>query len=88
MLRKRIGRNSALSLAIVLAVAGVPAVAEWDVDANDDDDRTGHEGESFPTGSVIYFHPDGTGANTAELNRAIDYGIKLETYFKQPTGIP
>jgi hypothetical protein len=25
---------------------------------------------------------------TAELNRAIDYGLKLEGYFKQAAGIP
>jgi alkaline phosphatase len=93
MLRKRMGHHSALAFAIILAVAGIPAVAEWDVDetqrdvddsqwevdADDsgDDERTGYEGERFSTGSVIFFHPDGTGANHWSAARM---------YFKGPDG--
>jgi hypothetical protein len=44
-------------------------------------DATAHQAALATAAGAVEKH-------TAELNRAIDYGVKLEDYFKQAAGIP
>jgi alkaline phosphatase len=54
--RKRLW--SAIAIAAILATTGFSAIADDNID-----DKGGKHRGSYPKGSVIFFHPDGTGAN-------------------------
>jgi len=51
-------RHEIIAFAVALAISGGAAAAD-----TADAQGAGKAHERFPSGSVIFFHPDGTGAN-------------------------
>jgi alkaline phosphatase len=63
------------SLALLLATVGAASVTA--LEPNDPGRNPVPANRRFPTGSVVFFHPDGTGANHWSAARM---------YFKGPDG--